>query len=109
VQYAGQLSKHHTSLGIDEKRYEEFFSPSLSEPRLVYTPMSLALLINMVFHQFPDDKNDGIRNTSEWRKVVRQNEKFLFEPYFKDCHNFLNNPRRDNKVMLLTSDFCYGR
>lgn len=102
MQYAGELSPYLQSLNLDHSHIDSW----LSEPRLVYMPMSLALLINFVFKEFNDETNQRIVESSDWRQLIRKNESHLLAPYFKCCHTFLQTGSDPNN--LLTVDFCYG-
>jgi hypothetical protein len=55
----------------------------LSEPRLCYFPTSLALLINVVLIEFPNDKNKILVDSMEWRSLIRSNEDLILTPFFK--------------------------
>ncbi|MBE3039632.1 MAG: hypothetical protein IMZ62_12585 [Chloroflexi bacterium] len=57
----------------------------LSEPRLFFWPMSLALLLDAVLHDFPDMKSSNFRRTDEWRGIVRANEGLLLGPFARKC------------------------
>src|SRR6266550_793446 len=48
----------------------KLLNPWLSEPRLFSSPMSLALLVDMAFHEFPDQPSGKFRNTSAWKELI---------------------------------------
>lgn len=48
--------------------------PGFDGPRLCYYPISLALLINFILMEFPDEINKKFLEKSEWRKLIRKNE-----------------------------------
>lgn len=102
LQYAGGLFGRLRSLPIQHAHLDAW----LSEPRLFFTPMSLALLINIVLKEFPDKNAIEVIERSEWRDLIRKNEMRLLTPYFRCCHNFMNSINNVGK--LLTSDFYYG-
>jgi hypothetical protein len=103
LQYAGGLFGPLRDLNIQHAHLDAW----LSEPRLSFMPMSLALLINIVFKEFPDENAIKVIERAEWRELIRKNEKFLLVPYFKCCHNFMNALNDLGK--LLTNDFYYGK
>jgi len=102
LQYAGKLSKHHISLDLDHTHIT--CDSWLSEPRISIAPMSYALMLNMVFKEFPDEVNQRIIETPEWRSLVKTNEDIFLKPYFEHCSTFLNK----RSTNLLTNDFWYG-
>ncbi|MFI5251458.1 MAG: hypothetical protein ACHQQQ_03405 [Bacteroidota bacterium] len=102
LQYAGELSRRLLALDLEYKHLD----CGLSEPRISYFPMTLGLLINMIFIEFPDENNKKIIQLSEWRNnVVRRDEMKFIAPYIAACHNYLVNKKNDH---LFTNDFCYG-
>lgn len=101
LQYACKLSSRLQGVGFDNSHMD----PWLSEPRLYYSPMSLALLINLVLKEFQDETNLRIIQRGEWRDLIRENEKLILAPFFSICHNFFSD--RHNKELLI-NDFYYG-
>lgn len=104
LQYAGGLSGH-LMVQIREHKHIDSW---LSEPRLFFMPLSLALLINVVLKEFPDGNGINMRiiERREWRELIKKNEKLFLVPYFRSCHNFMNSINNVGK--LLTNDFYYG-
>lgn len=102
LQYAGGLFGRLRNLPIQHAHLDAW----LSEPRLFFMPMSLALLINIVFKEFPDKNAIEVIERSEWRDLIRKNENRLLIPYFRCCHNFVISI--NNLGKLLTNDFYYG-
>jgi len=104
LQYAGGLFGDLKDREIEHEHLDFW----LSEPRLFFLPLSLALLINILFKEFPDKEgiNRAIIERSEWRELIRENEANFLYPYFRSCHNFINS--EDSMEKLLTSDFYYG-
>ena len=100
LQYAGELSKRLEQLGLDHEHIDSW----LSEPRLHFSPMSLALLINLILKEFPCETNQKFIELREWRDLLRGNEKLLFVPYYRACHHFLSN-RPDGQLFI--NDFYY--
>jgi len=101
LQYAGELSPHLLDLNLEHDHMDTW----LSEPRLVFMPMSLALLVNVILKEFPDERTKKIIERREWRDLIRRNENLLLVPYFRCCNLFLSNNKPD---LLFTTDFCYG-
>jgi hypothetical protein len=100
LQYAGTL----TPMLRKEKIDDEHLFPKLSEPRLYYFPLSLALLINLILKEFPDKINRKLIERSEWRKLIKKNEDLILKPFFDRCQTFFSNKTDE----LFTNDFYYG-
>jgi hypothetical protein len=73
--------------------------PWLSEPRILFWPMSLALLIDMALHEFPDERWRGFRETPEWRSLVRKHEALLLRPFHERCLEILINKKGENQTL----------
>ena len=58
--------------------------PWLSEPRIFFWPMSLALLIDMALHEFPDQNSAKFRADDNWRGLVRRQEALICAPSMKN-------------------------
>ena len=100
LQYGGKPSKE-----LQENIECEHIDSWLSEPRISYSPMSLALLINLVLKEFPDEKNKKIIEKNEWRSMIRKNEDLILKPFYERCNGFFSNRDKNN---LFTNDFYYG-
>jgi hypothetical protein len=100
-QYPGELTPA-LKREVSECGYSD---ECLSEPRILFFPMSLSLLLNMLFNEFPSDQTDKIKEEAQWRELIRKDEDLLLFPYFEKCFHFKD--RRDKR--LFTGDFCYGR
>jgi hypothetical protein len=101
LQYAGTLTPMLRKEDIDD----EHLFPWLSEPRLCYFPLSLALLINFILKEFPDDNNFKLIEHPDWRRLIKKNENLILGPFFKGCQTFFSN---NNTNKLFTNDFYYG-
>jgi len=101
LQYAGELSPRLSALDLDCTHLDSW----LEVPRLFYTPMTLALLINMILKEFPNRENEKLIETSEWRHLIRKNEDHFLAPYFEKCHSFISN--RTNQRLFI-NDFYYA-
>lgn len=101
-QYAGELSPYLKKLGVSNQH----MNPELSEPRVYYQPVTLALLLNLVFNEFRNEITNKILQTPEWFALIKANEEKVLKPYYKYCNEFLQSAKNDKK--LFTNDFCYG-
>jgi hypothetical protein len=106
-QQPGKLTRAMTEAGCNI----DHLYPWLSEPRLPYMPMSLALLINLVFSEFPDEKTTRFIEHTEWRHLIHKNEVLLLYPYYEQCYKFVDNCKKGvirGLSRLLTNDYYYG-
>lgn len=100
-QYPGEMSPYILRLNLKH----DHLDPGLSEPRIFFTPMSLALIINLILKEFSDERTYKASEDRAWRDLVKKNEKDLLAPYFKTCNAFFTK----SPGCLFTSDFCYGK
>lgn len=109
LQYPGKLSNYLNSNELKNDHMNSW----LSEPRIFFTPMSLALLLNLIFKEF-HDPTDGnlykIREDSHWRSIVIENENLFLKPYYESCYNFLDRRYRNvaNCDKIFTTDYYYA-
>lgn len=101
LQYPGELSTQLLSLKLEHEHLDSY----LSEPRIPFTPMSLALTINLILKEFPDERTHQAVEDKTWRELIKTNETDFLGPYFKVCNTFFLSTH-GNK--LFTNDFCYG-
>ncbi len=106
LQYAGELS---SALSEYNDHYDNILNPWLSEPRLFYPPVTLALLINTVLKEFQTDITSELLNNDRWRGIIKDNEIFAFKSYFEKCLSFLNSAEHKPSKKLFLTDYCYGK
>jgi hypothetical protein len=63
----------------------EELAPWFSEPRLFSTPMSLALILEQVFLEFPKIDTEKIQKDKNWKGHVLKSQKEILAPYFELC------------------------
>jgi hypothetical protein len=71
----------------------------LSVPRIFFWPISLALLIDMTLHEFPDIRSANFRATPEWRGIIRENEALLLRPFYQGCVDVIVDNAHQNKTL----------
>lgn len=89
LQYCGKLGPHLRKHGFGDCHIAHMV-PAMSEPRIPYMPMSLALLLDLVLHEFPDKHSRKLRDQSAWRKVLMKNERLLLQPFYCKCVDILS-------------------
>jgi hypothetical protein len=55
--------------------------------------MSLALLIDMAFHEFPDQASAKFRASNEWRNLVREQESLVLLAFLEKCVGVIHDQR----------------
>ena len=85
-------------MGCREEQLKQMH-PSLSEPRVLFWPMSLALLIDMALHEFPDPSSLKFRDSSEWRGIVRNQEALVLNPFYKKCVQITGNAPGNDRIL----------
>jgi hypothetical protein len=84
LQYCGGMLPLMAEIGLRQTQLQNM-QMKLSEPRIFYWPMSLALLIDMALHEFPDASSTSFRATPEWQSIIRNNETLLLRPFYEKC------------------------
>lgn len=100
MQYGGELNDNWRSLGFRDAQTRDFQS-QLSEPRVQFSPMSLALIFDMIFREFPDQETTVFRSSREWVQIVRNHEDAVLRPYYQKCLDTIG----ENRAAALNSPF----
>lgn len=100
LQYCGKLSNRLEKKGFSVDHMESW----LSEPRLSYNPLSLALLLHCIFREFRDEVTHKIAYRPEWQILVKKNEDLLLRRYYKVSSKFFTKEKRKTKLF---NDFLY--
>ncbi len=88
LQYCGTLVPH----GCRQSQLDQMH-PWLSEPRIFFWPVSLALLIDMALHEFPDVRWANFRESPEWRSLVGKQEALLLRRFYEKCGEVLDDKK----------------
>lgn len=78
----------------------------LSEPRLYYPPINLALLLDIAFCEFHTPETKKIVEDPDWRKLIMDNEKFALKHYYDTLSTNIGDAR--HKPNNLLRDIYYG-
>lgn len=105
LQYCGEMTPYMAEMGISDAQLDQMH-PWLSEPRLFFWPMSLALLIDMVLHEFPDRRSAQFRGTDDWRGIVRRQERTILRPFYEKCVEVIKDTKKSNRT--LAEEFYVG-
>ena len=74
LQYGGELPPAMEVDGIKGQHLESLL-PKVRQPRIFFTPVTIALLMNMLFYEFQSDDTDIIKEGLAWQKIIRENER----------------------------------
>lgn len=98
MQYCGKMLPCISSLGCKNQQLEQMHV-RLSEPRLFFWPMTLALLIDMALREFPDVYATRFREDSYWRGLVRRQEALVLRPFYAKCVEVITDTGRNNQTL----------
>ncbi len=98
LQYCGEMIPRMQDMGCREAQLKQMHA-SLSEPRVFFWPMSLALLVDLAFHEFPDPHSSKFRASSEWRGIVRNQEALILRPFYEKCVQVLADTGGNNQTL----------
>lgn len=96
LQYCGGMPPF--DLGITKAQLQNMHM-GLDEPRIFFWPMSLALLLDMTLHEFPDVPSAKFRATPEWRGIIRENEALLLRRFYQGCIDVIADNAHENKTL----------
>lgn len=105
LQYCGGMIPLMKSMGLRDEQLRQMHE-NLSEPRVFFWPMSLALLVDMAFHEFPDPRSESFRASNEWRGIIRENENLLLLPFYERCVEVIRDSGGQSKT--LADEFYVG-
>jgi hypothetical protein len=104
LQYGGKSGAGYTNpstpFGTDNLEHW------LSEPRLNFPPINLALLLDIVFCEFQDEKQKKIIEDPDWRQLVKDNEVFVLKQYFQSISYHIDTVRHNKDTLV--RDICYA-
>ena len=84
LQYCGGLPPEMEALGITDRMMKPL-EPEVDGPRILFSPMTLGLLMNIAFYEFPCNDTEEIRKRGEWQNLVRKNVKTVLLPFYDRC------------------------
>ena len=105
LQYCGKMIPGMIEMGCREEQLRQMHA-SLSEPRVFFWPMSLALLVDMALHEFPDPYSSRFRANSEWRGIIRSHEALVLKPFYEKCVQIMRNTPGNRRI--LADEFYVG-
>jgi hypothetical protein len=104
IQYCGEMIPYMREIGLRTTQLDQLH-PGLSEPRVFYMPMSLALMLDMSLREFPDAASAKFRSTGEWRGIVHEHESLVLRLFFEKCVSIIGGTGR---IQTLADGFYVG-
>lgn len=98
LQYCGEMVPYLRQVGC-RKTQLDHMHPGLSEPRIFFWPMSLALLIDLALHEFPDQDSTKFRAEDFWHHLVREQESLILQPFYQKCVDIIKDYGRENQTL----------
>ena len=98
LQYGGKMIPGMETMGVRPTQLNSIY-PSLSEPRIFSPPMSLALLLDMALHEFPDSKSEKFRAAPEWQSIIRKHEAAVLRPFFEKCLEVIKHRDQNRRTL----------
>ncbi len=92
LQHAGELPPAMAGWGITDDHLKGLL-PEISEPRIFFFPISLAIMINIALREFSSEETLKFSQTNEWRGVIKENEEKILGPYYNRCSTLIQDRR----------------
>lgn len=102
-QYGGKLSPHLQKIKIDDTKIESW----LSVPRFNHQPVTLALLLDLIFCEFRTRETEKISEEPKWRALVRKNEELVVTQYYRNIADFIGSDKYNSDCLI--RDYCNGK
>jgi len=100
LQYGGKLNGEFGDYS------DTYLSKWLSVPRLNFSPVNIALLLDTLFCEFDTKETNEIVQDSDWRSLIYDNEKFISSIYYNAISEHINSGRYLPNNLI--RDFCYN-
>lgn len=98
LQYCGKMISEMETMGVRPTQLDPLY-PWLSEPRIFSPPMSLALVLDMALHEFPDSHSEKFRAAPEWQSIIRTHEGAVLRPFFEKCLEIMKHRDENRKTL----------
>jgi len=84
LQYGGELPPGMKQWGIEDKHIQPLL-PKVKQPRIFFVPVTIALLMNAIFYEFPIEDTNYIKKERAWLNLIRDNERKILVPFYEQC------------------------
>jgi len=98
---------YHLHFGGIAEDDEYFWGPkTIGEPRLHYFPMDLVLLCEFILMNFFPVESKDLRESPEWKSLVRKSQDLYLKPYVQMLSEYLSN-NNDTLLGHLTNSITF--
>ena len=84
LQYGGRLPSGMSGGGVTNEHMDRLL-PKVDQPRLFFTPVTIGLLMNVLFYEFPTEDTNYIKKERVWLNIIRDNERKILVPFYERC------------------------
>ncbi len=84
LQYGGELPPAMELRGVTKDHIDRLL-PKVREPRIFFAPVTIGLLMNTMFYEFPTDDTNAAKKEPAWRRIIWENEKEVLKPFYSKC------------------------
>ncbi len=103
LQFADNLPPALTNEGYS------LYSPLVDYPRILSLPISLALLLNLIFMEFYTEETKKIISQPEWNRLIRTNEELILSSYYRCCNEELADIQRHPDLCFINNRYyCHA-
>lgn len=67
-----------------------WFPKEIKDPRFPYPPMDIMLLIEFILQNYFQKESERLRNTPEWKQMIKKSQEIFQRHYFEKCMDFLD-------------------
>lgn len=93
LQCCGEMLPHMYQIGCRQTQLEQLH-PWLSEPRIFCAPMSLGLLLDMAFREFPDLRSSRFLQDPVWRGLIHDQQELVLLPFHRKCCEIITSNQK---------------
>lgn len=104
LQYGGRLSELMNSDQLKPDRY----NPKLDRPRLPFYPMTLGMLLNLLFMEDENRAYDAILKGTEWRNIMHAYEKIILGPCFNKLYSFISDHSKNRAPLMIEGYYAHS-
>ncbi|MBU1678145.1 MAG: hypothetical protein KKD86_04730 [Bacteroidetes bacterium] len=97
-QFPGEMSTYIDKKGVDCAKADADLSSWFEKPRIIFFPISFALLLEFIFNEFPSITTNKIKNDNNWLGIVKKNEEVLLKPYYQNCSDFFKSNHKPSNL-----------
>jgi len=77
-----------------------WYPSNIEEPRFPYPPMDIMLLMEFILQNYYPKESNGLRQTPEWKVIIKKSQNIFQKYYFEKCIEFLE---KDSSTLMQCS------